>query len=53
MFIGYKTSILFVLYIFVDMNFGDEMGFYYQKPNHAITPERKRRRRKLNNVTVH
>ena len=52
MFIGYKTSTLCGSTFLLISIFVDEMGSFYQKPNDRITPERKRRRRKLNNVTV-
>ena len=52
MFIGCKTSILCGSTFLLISIFVDEMGFSYQKTIHPITPERKCRRRKLNNVTV-
>ena len=52
MFIGCKTSILCDSTFLLILIFVDEMGLFYQKPNDRITHERKRRRRKLNNVTV-
>ena len=52
MFIGYKTSILCSSVFLLILIFVDEMGLFYQKPNDRIRPERKRIRRKLNNVTV-